>query len=230
MFMQEYKKEHPQATSGELAEAAGEFRRINAIETGFGSGVMGRQLLSLNTVADHLLLVKEYGEALNNGQIPRANAIANRVATELGKPEVTNFDAGRDIMADEVVRLLTSTGGTEADRSGMQSRLSASQSPAQMGGALQVFERFTAGRFEALRQQYAQGDPQREQRFMDVLLTPKARQVFGEASTPASAKDGQGKGGAEDTVATPPKPGEVQEGHRFKGGNPADPNNWEKVQ
>jgi hypothetical protein len=75
----------------------------------------------------------------------------------------------------------------------MQSRLSASQSPAQLGGTIKVFERFTAGRFEALRQQYAQGDEKREQRFMDELLTPKARQVFGEASTPASAKDGQGK-------------------------------------
>jgi hypothetical protein len=105
-------------------------------------------------------------------------------------------------MADEVVRLLTTTGGTEADRAGMQSRLSASQSPAQLGGTIKVFERFTAGRFEALRQQYAQGDAQREQRFMDELLTPKARQVFGEASTPASAKDGQGKGGP-DTVVPP---------------------------
>jgi hypothetical protein len=27
-----------------------------------------------------------------------------------------------------------------------------------------------------------------------------------------------------------PKPGEVMQGHRFKGGNPADPNDWERVQ
>jgi hypothetical protein len=26
-----------------------------------------------------------------------------------------------------------------------------------------------------------------------------------------------------------PKVGEIQDGHRFKGGNPADPNAWEKV-
>ena len=28
----------------------------------------------------------------------------------------------------------------------------------------------------------------------------------------------------------PPKPGEIQQGYRFKGGNPADPNSWEQVQ
>jgi flagellum-specific peptidoglycan hydrolase FlgJ len=30
--------------------------------------------------------------------------------------------------------------------------------------------------------------------------------------------------------AAPPKAGDVQEGYRFKGGNPSDPNSWEKVQ
>jgi hypothetical protein len=203
MFMQEFKKEKPHATSTELAEAAGEFRRIGSLDSGFASGVLARQVISLNTVADHLLLVKEYGEALNNGQIPRANAIANRIATELGKPEVVTFEAGRDIMADEVVRLLTTTGGTEADRAGMQSRLSASQSPAQLGGTIKVFERFTAGRFEALRQQYAQGDEKREQRFMDELLTPKARQVFGEASTPPDTVVPPGSTSASSRSAAP---------------------------
>jgi hypothetical protein len=41
-----------------------------------------------------------------------------------------------------------------------------------------------------------------------------------------------GTGGKAQATSSPPppKPGEVQEGHRFKGGDPADPNNWEKVQ
>jgi hypothetical protein len=129
-------------------------------------------------VADHILRVQEYGEALRNGKIPLANRIANAIAVAEGKPEVVNFEAGRDIMADEVVRLLTSTGGTERDREGMQSHLASFRSPEQMAGLFEVFKEFTGARFEALRQQYAEGDPKREERFMQEKLTSKGREVF----------------------------------------------------
>lgn len=34
---------------------------------------------------------------------------------------------------------------------------------------------------------------------------------------------------AQQEKASGPKPGDIEEGHRFKGGNPADPKNWENV-
>ena len=181
MFMQKVIEEHPEYSSSEIANAMGDYRRIQGLEGGFASGVLGRQIVSLNTVSDHLILVKEYFEALRNGQIPRANQLANVVATELGKPEVTNFRAGRDIMADEVVRLLTTTGGTESDRQGMQSRLSYFASPAQGEGVINAFNRFVAGRFEALEQQYSQNDPKRKEYFNNNLLTEKSRRIFSDS-------------------------------------------------
>ncbi len=47
-------------------------------------------------------------------------------------------------------------------------------------------------------------------------------------------KTGAGRGGAQPAAQAapkaPPAVGTVEDGHRFKGGNPADPNSWEKVQ
>jgi hypothetical protein len=63
-----------------------------------------------------------------------------------------------------------------------------------MAGLFGVFKEFTGARFEALRQQYSEGDPKREERFMQEKLTEKGRKVF-EAI--------QGKGGP-DTVVPPP--------------------------
>src|SRR5260370_39714260 len=143
---------------------------------------------SLNTVADHLKLMREYADALQTGDIPRVNMIQQRFSTELGWPEVTTFNVARDIMADEVVRLLTSTGGTEADRAGMQSRFAAAASPAQMVGALEAAERFVAGRFKGLEQGYARNDPARRKEFEGEMLTPEARELF--------VKHGTGAGGA----------------------------------
>lgn len=48
------------------------------------------------------------------------------------------------------------------------------------------------------------------------------------------ALKGGGQGGAPATPTTPagngPQPGMVEDGYRFKGGNPADPNSWERAQ
>lgn len=175
LFSQGYKQTHPEATEEDSYRA---FRREGAIESAFGSGVMGRNLVSLNTVADHLSLLKEYATALNNKDIPRANQLLNQFATETGKPEVTNFETARDIAADEVIRLLTTTGGTEADRQGMQSRFSAAASPEQLMGAIDVAGRFVSGRLTAMEQQYAGNDAQRKSEFEGEMLTPGARDWF----------------------------------------------------
>lgn len=177
-LMEAYRKEHPDASEQELRTYQENLALDMANSRAFGGGEPARNLRALNTVADHILLVEEYAKALDNGQFPRANAIANQVAVELGKPEVTNFETASNIMADEVVRLLTSTGGTEADRRKMEGHISKNMSPEQWQGTVQVFKQAVGARFEALEQQFARNDPSRKAKFENEMLTPKARQVF----------------------------------------------------
>jgi hypothetical protein len=98
-------------------------------------------------------------------------------------------------MADEVVRLLTSTGGSREDREGMQRILATMSSPEQFAGLFQTFKDFTGARFEALRQEYSQGDPEREKRFDTKLLTEKGRKVF-ESLSSTSGGAGKSDGGS----------------------------------
>ncbi len=234
MIFRKAMEEHPDLTVEEMQTYLNN-QDLNAkITATFAGGEAAKQMRAVNTVADHILRVQDYAEALGNGQMPRANQIANAVSKELGRGEVTTFEAGRDIMADEVVRLLTSTGGTEKDREGMQSRISAMMSPEQFAGVFGAFRDFSGARFEALRQQYAHSDPKREAEF-GQFLTPAARKVFegmkppsavAPGSAPSAARSGAPGGGAADS-GPPYKPGQVIErgGKRYyvTGGDPLDP-------
>jgi hypothetical protein len=70
---------------------------------------------------------------------------------------------------------------------------------------------------------YAAGNVNREQ----------VGAAFGGAFDPATGKVGLGidwaKKGPAGSPAGAPKAGDVDEGYRFKGGDPADPNNWEQI-
>ncbi len=176
-------------------ENALKFKRLQTVESAFGKGQQANNMISLNTVADHLALMREYADALNNNDIPAANAVLNRLNKEAGYSNVTNFDTARDIMADEVVRLLTSTGGTEADRAGMQQRFASSGSPAQIVGALDVAQNFVIGRFNALQQQYAGNDKKRQDFFQNDMMTAQAKRMFaqhGQQQAPAARVWGNG--------------------------------------
>jgi hypothetical protein len=168
----------PEEMTTQNVQFAGQKRRETAIEGAFGGGVTGRNLISLNTVAAHIGLLREYGEALQNKDIPAANQIINRMATQAGMPEVIQYALARTITADEVVRLLTTTGGTVEDRQGLQSLLSEYASPAQIFGAVDTAGNFVAERLGPLEQQYARNDPAKRREFEDNMLTPQARELF----------------------------------------------------
>jgi hypothetical protein len=208
MVMRKLMDENPDWGSEDILRAANRITAQQAIERRYGGGQGANQMAALNTVADHLKLMQQYARELRTGdtpftEIPRLNQIIQFAAKERGLPEVTNFNVARDIMADEVVRLLTSTGGTEADRQGMQSRLAPMMSEYQQSGSLTAFERFVAGRFKGLEQGYARNDPVRTKDFRENLLTPEARELF--------VKHGEGAmSGAGPTQAAPVGPQEGQ--------------------
>src|SRR5262249_21946970 len=155
--------------------------------------------ISLNTVADHLSLLKEYADAIaSNADVTVINSILDRMATMTGAPEIINFSLAGTITGDEVVRLLTTTGGTREDRAGIQALLSPYGSPPQFYGATKTASRFVASRYEPLEQQYVSGDPahaqERRDFFNNWMVTPKARELF-QQTRPGGAQGGGGSDG-----------------------------------
>ncbi len=197
MIMQQYRKEHPAANADDMVRFQSRYAADQSIARSFGGGMAGRNLTALNTVADHVLIAREYAEALRNNDVPRANQALNRLATETGRPEIKDFNTAKTIMADEIVRLLTSTGGTEQDRKGLQELFDAMGSPEQLAGTLNVATRMVSGRLKALEQQYARNDPAKRSEFENEMLTDTARRVFSDQMP-----------GAADPQGTPANPGE----------------------
>lgn len=178
IYIQRWIEEHPGATAEQVSRAAASYTQQQTVERTFASGPTARNVQALNTVADHVNTVRKLAEAEQNGDIPRVNAILNQLNVESGYDKVTNLQTAANIMSDEIVRLLTSTGGTETDRRMMDSHFGPNMSPAQMKGALDVAEHMVAGRFKALEQGYAANDPGRRQYFENTILTPEAREMF----------------------------------------------------
>jgi len=179
-LLQKYMKENPKATYPQAKREVEKIIAGQSIERSFGSGQNANQLRSVNTVAPHLLTMRRYAAALAEGDtgIPRANQLLQRLMVETGHPEVTNMNVASGIAADEIVRLLTSTGGTEADRQKMEDRFKASWAQGQIFGAIRVAEEFVGARFESLEQGYARNDPEKEQEFEQNMLIPDARMLY----------------------------------------------------
>ncbi len=200
----------------------------DSVMRAMGGGIMGRNIIALNTVADHILRVQQYAEDLGNGQLPRANQVAVQVAREMGRPEPTTYEAARDIMADEVVRLLTATGGTRGDRAGMQGNFPSMLAPEQFAGVFTMLKHMVGGRLEGLRTQFARGDPVREQQFDTQLLSPKGREAFlsltseRAATLPETSAPGAvppSSGGAPVPTAPPPRQQRSGAGPPYKAGD-----------
>lgn len=137
---------------------------------GFGA----KQLAAFNTVAQHLDTLDALGKALENGDIPAANAIVNRVRTAFGDPRVTNFDTAKLAVSGELVKAVTGVAGALKDREEAAARLLASAAPAQMSGAIETWKDLIAGRLETSLYQFKTGTGRTDQDFL-AILPPRVR-------------------------------------------------------
>lgn len=166
----------------------------NAV-TRFGTGPQGNTVRSLNVAVEHMDTARRLAAAMQNGDIPLINQLKNEIATQTGQPAPSNFNAVKEILADEVIKGVIGGTGALQDREAAAKKIRDAASPAQLNGVLDSWTELLGGQLKGLEKQY-QGATMGRKDFRDRFLTPRARQAIESVSGGAVSTQG----------ATPPPP------------------------
>jgi hypothetical protein len=142
----------------------------------FTSGVEARNITSNNMAISHLGTFYDLGQAIDNGDVKLFNTIKNRLATELGKPEVNNMAMSTQAVGEELMRVFRQVNASESEAKMFMDKLSTSSSTAQIKGAASTAVELMKGRLDALNDQWRRGSGT-EQDFPNIV-SPKSQAVL----------------------------------------------------
>jgi hypothetical protein len=121
------------------------------------AGVQGKSLIALSTAGQHLDLMTNLADALENNDINAINALSQNISSKTGESAPTNFDAARRVVAGEIMKTISATGGGVEERKAMADTLDRANSPAQLKGVISTFQNLLAGKVHGLAGGYESG-------------------------------------------------------------------------
>ena len=156
----------------------------------FSSGPQANTVRSFSVAINHLDTLGDLADALGNGNVQMINKIANRVSQEFGGAAPTNFNAVKKLVADEIVKAIVGSGGGVTDRQEAADAVNAAQSPAQLKGVIESYEKLMAGQLDGFQRQYQQSTGRKD---FDKFLSPQAQKMLktvqGQHATSKSAPE-----------------------------------------
>ena len=186
------------ARSDYLAEQAGtnlaDVRRDRKLQyttlTDFeGKGQANVTIRALNTMTEHVDTARRMAKALDAGDVPLFTQLSQALSKATGKPAVTNFETLREFLAGEVAKVAAGGHLTEGEIKSAADKLRASQSPAQMNGALDTMDEVAGGKLVALDQDYTRVSKGGKTLGEDNRLTPATLRAFNDVKK----RQGEGK-------------------------------------
>ena len=145
------------AKSGARSPQSIAFQTDKAITRYMTSGAGGQNINYFVTATDHLEILRQAGEALNNGDYPLFNKYANNFATATGAPAPTNFDAVKSAVSGELSKTFKGTGATDQEIAVINQTINNAQSPQQIQGAIEYYKKLMGSKLAALKGQYDAG-------------------------------------------------------------------------
>jgi hypothetical protein len=154
MATQRFLQEHPDASADDLANFNADMGKRNTASKAFATGKQGQTVNSLNVAVQHLDTLSQLADAMGNGNIPLLNKVGQAWTQQTGGPAPTNFNAAKQIVADEVVKAVVGSGGGVGDRDKAQQAIMSTNSPGQLKGVIQTYTKLMGGQLGGLKLQY----------------------------------------------------------------------------
>jgi hypothetical protein len=146
----------------------------------FNQGIQGNKVRSLNVVMEHFNTLEKAADALQSGDVRAINAVSQYIQTQTGKPAPGNFNAVKEILADEIVAAVVPGTGALADRVALKKTILASASPEQLKGIVANYKELIGGQLTGLEKQYSAGTGRAD--FKSRYLTSAAVQGLAPSS------------------------------------------------
>ena len=135
------------------------------------NGQGAKNILSMNTSAQHLAEFKTLLDALETGDIGLFNRVRKGISAAVGFPqiEITNISAAQRLVADEIVRSVMNSAGALADRDEMAKLLDGTQPISVLKSNVNVLQTLQGGRLSAMQKLYENGTGQKGQAAKDAF-------------------------------------------------------------
>lgn len=185
----------------------------------FNAGLSARRVTANNTALNHLETMDRLVNDLDSTDTRIVNRAATLFAKETGAPAPTNFDAAKQIVAAEVIKAVVQNGGGVTERQDAARAFSTANSPEQLREVINTYRELLGGQLQTLKLQYETGTNRKD---FDEKLTPAARKFLGQFEST------QTEPSAAPAFPNAPPIGTIAKGHKYIGGDPADPKSWER--
>jgi len=136
---------------------AQQYKTKQGIETAFTAGLPSRTLKSINVADDHLKVLNSTIDALQNGNIKLLNQLGNTIATQMGAPAPTDFNAVKGIVADELAKAVIGGAGALGDRKTIADTINAATDPDALRSIIKRYQQLMEGQRTGLAEQYKSG-------------------------------------------------------------------------
>ena len=147
-----------------------------AVMKDFTSGKTAGNITSNNMAIAHLGTFYELGQAIQNQDVRVFNAVKNRLASELGKPELNNMAMSSQAVGEELMRVFRQVNASESEAKMFMEKLSTSNSPAQIKGAVATAIDLMKGRLDSLNDQWKRGMDKSTD--FPNIVSPKSQDVL----------------------------------------------------